>query len=139
MITRKILQVIFISIFLVSVSNGSESDRVENLKAVLAFEVQGPIARDVGRKLSKSGIAQSDIDRIVEELSNFSASCIVDALVQHSEERFLDTEQILLDAEAAILDNGSDDFVDALDKVSLKQSMEYCVLLALENAGALDP
>ncbi len=139
MITRKTSQVIFISIFLVSASNGSESDRVENLKAVLMFELEGSIAKDVERTLSKSGLAESDIDRIVEEIAISSASCIVDVLVQQSEDRSLDTEQILSDAEAAILDKAGDDFVDALDEANLVQSMKFCFLLALENAGVLVP
>ncbi len=139
MFTRNILRVILVSIFLVSASNGEESDRVEKLKAGLTSELEGSFAKDIGPRLSNSGMAKTDIDRIVEEIAISSASCLVDALVQQSEEQSLDTEKILADAEASLLDKAGDDFADVLDVDGLKQRMEYCALLAIENAGVQIP
>lgn len=133
---RSTLAVLFISVFCASVSAAADQDRVENLKLVVGTTFEELFTKQVSKKLSDSGIAKTDSDRIVRNLVATSASCVVDALVQQAEEQSIDADELLDAAEAALSDKKSnEDFLDVLDEDELELKMESCILIAFENAG----
>lgn len=139
MVMRKILGAVGLILALAASSHADIEDTIANLKAAVAVQIEGDAAENLGRQLSKSGMADTDVQRTVTELSEAAALCFVNALMKQAEEQSLDVEQVLSNADASIGRNSGKEIIDGLDEEELKQKLYYCLLVTYENAGVESP
>ena len=127
------------TILLFALAGASEQESAEDLKVILLVKIAASFGEIANEKLSESGVAQSDIDRISYDLSKTVAECMVESLIQQASEQGLDAEQLLVAAYSAVDSDSREGISDVLDEKELELKMEVCVLLAFENAGVRYP
>ena len=139
MVTSNTLGAIIIGLVVLSPSYADDADSAGNLRAAMIADIEPQVADEIGRQLQDSGMAGSDVQRTINDLAKTMTDCTIDALVQLAEEQSIDAVTLLAETETTILENDSKDFGKGLDEGRLKEKMNYCFLIAFENAGLKAP
>ena len=111
-----------------SIADDSE-DEVEVFRFAMASQVAAEAYDGLDPAFLESGLAKSDIDRIVEAFANACAACVVDAMVGLADLKSIDIELMIDDAKIASVDPKYFD-TQEFDRIMLP-----CFYSAAENAG----
>jgi len=140
------LKIVLILIGLSIIGSVSAADEgsIDALKEKLAGPLAEGFTQLVEPTLIESGLAKSDVERIIAEMAETSSACFVESYIDQAEQDSVDTDQLIAnaliaDAEAAMRDKSGENFVEDLNAEELMRRFEFCFLKALENAGVQLP
>ena len=108
---------------------GDDESEVEVFRSAMASQVAAEAYEGMDPEFLESGLAESDIDRIVETFANACAACVIDAMGSLADSKSIDTEMMIDDAKRASVDP------EYLDTQEFDRIMLPCFYSAAENAG----
>ena len=126
----KFLIVVLGTSLLVQTSVAADSDdELGVFRSAVASQVAEEGYSEMDPNFLESGLAQQDFDRIVEELAEASADCVVNAMMTLAELKSIDVRLMIDDAENAVVNPEYFD-TEGFDNIILP-----CFYAAAENAG----
>ncbi len=132
---RKFQTILVILLLFTSLGYGQDVDPIEGMKNEISFGIASAFGEKVRENLAEAEMAQSDVDRIVQEFADYSAECFVGAVERQAKEQSLDADAILENLAAAFGQTSSLDVTSVLDRENLVHKLDHCMSVALENAG----
>lgn len=134
-----ILGAVVIGFATLSLSFADDTDSAGTLRAVLMPHFVSDVENEISKHLLESGLAESDVQRTINQLAETVTDCTIDALIKLAEEHSIDAEVLLAETEATILENSGQDFGKGLDEERLTEELNYCFLISFESAGVEAP
>ena len=111
-----------------SVAADSE-DELEIFRSAIEFQAAKESYREMDPELLNSGLAEQDINRIIEDLAKASAACTVDTMVKLAELKSIDVRLMIDDADLGSVDP------EYFDTQEFDEIVKPCFYAAAENAG----
>lgn len=111
-----------------SIAANNEGE-VEVFRSAMASQVAAEAYAGMDPEFLASGLAESDIHRIVEAFADACATCVVDAMVSLADLKSIDIELMIDDAKEASVDSKYFD-TQEFDRIMLP-----CFYSAAEKAG----